>query len=110
MGGIRLAFFLFFLSGCFLILTLGMFTISKSAIHEIEALLYLLMASLFFCAGAILYRLTKLVGPPVVPSQHSARQSDESHPAYRSKSNVCPSCGLENGPTATVCDCGYALI
>ena len=110
MEGTRLAFFLFFLSACFLVLTLGMFTVSKSAIHEIEALLYLLISSIFLCAGAILYRLTKLAGPQVLQTQHTARQSGERHSAPRSKSNVCPSCGIENVPTATVCDCGHALV
>src|SRR5262245_26353596 len=52
--------FLAILCGLFFFLSMGTFAFAKSAVHEIEALLYLLIGVLCLCAVSILIRLRQI--------------------------------------------------
>ena len=96
--------FLGVLSVLFLILSAIMYLVAKSAVHEIEAQLFLLMSVVCLSAVAILHRLAS-------PSSLSnASRSSSVEVGIRSEiKGLCPACGLQNVPSATRCDCGYRL-
>lgn len=99
--------FLSLLSLGFLLAALGIFSASKSAIHEIEALLFVLIGSVFLCAVAVLEEMRRSRAA-ALPRQNTTKvpASTESRDNLKGQ---CPSCGLLNPRTALRCDCGYQL-
>jgi hypothetical protein len=74
------------------------YAVSKSAIHEIEALLFLLIGVVFLVAAVMVQELRL-----AQPSRVTAGKRSE-------VKGVCPACGLQNVPTASRCDCGYQFV
>jgi hypothetical protein len=119
-----MSIFLILLCVLFLFLSRSTFVNSKSAIHEIEALLFLLIAVLLLIGAAIVRELKAIRQH----SQHLMRESadedaeaDEDQEEEEQKEasmetseekttkRKCPSCGRKNGVSVTRCDCGWSL-
>jgi type VI protein secretion system component VasK len=121
-----MAIFLGILCALFLFSSMRTFAVSKSAVHEIEALLYLLISGLFLVGAAIVRELKpmrknaqRLMEQNIDEEADTEEDEDEeankmaaedNEEEPRSSRRRCPSCGRSNVASSTRCDCGWSLV